>query len=367
MAMTRPDERRPGRSALALGRALVLAGLVLPTACSSPPAQADGAPPPVTSSPLYRDGGPWQGPGAPVTVLAARVLTGRVPQFGGWSGLGVMPGPRGERSRLYAVSDRGYWLRATFDEAGGALDKAVLGRLAGPDGMPLLDNDQRDAEELVLLPDGGAIVSFERDHRLWLYPPTAPDADDIAFDAAPLALPRPPGLDTAPRNGGMEAVALLPDGALAVLIEGDDGASVAQGWIGRPDRPWAQVVARRKAPAIAWRGFTLALPDPAFRPTGAASDGRWLYVMERAFSMPLGFRDRLRRLPLEALDRPETATATVAPLSAETVVSLATPPVADNFEAVTARRIGDETLIHLMTDDNFNGLQRTLLLSLSVP
>lgn len=354
--MVRPGRRRPSLRRLA---ALAVAAAL--AACGGPGAQAEGPRGPlVAASPLYQEGGPWSGPEAGLGLRSAQVLTEGTARFGGWSGLAVERGPAG--SRLLAVSDRGYWLRAPFDESTGILGEAELGRLHGTDGAPLLDNDRRDAEELVLLPSGAAIVSFEREHRLWLYPPPATAAAS-PFTGKPIALPLPPDIGQGPRNRGMEAVALLPDGRLLVLVEGEDGTPTAQGWLGRPDRAWDDAATEGRPPRVDWRPFRLALSGPDFRPTAAAASGAWLYVVERAFSMPLGFRNRVRRLPLAAVEAPPAD----QPVTAETLAPLSSPPVADNFEALAALPGEGGTWLHLMTDDNYNGLQRTLLLILVAP
>lgn len=362
--MPKPRPKVPRRRPSLTASALVVASAL--AACGTPPppaeARAAAAGPAFASAPLYQDGAPWPGPETSAMALHhAQVLTGHDPRFGGWSGVAVAPGAEG--TTLLAVSDRGFWLRAVLDDATGKVSPSALGRLPGRDGTPLLDNNRRDAEDLVLLSNGAAIVSFEREHRLWLYPPPAtPGA--VAFTAGPpIPLPLPPDLDQAPENGGMEAATLLPDGRLAVLVEGANGADAAQGWLGRPSRPFAQAAAEGQAPEIDWRPFRLAL-DGDHRPTGAAADASGLYVIERAFSIPLGFRNRLCRIPLSALEEPAPDT----PLGAEVLLTLDRPPVTDNFEALAIHPLADgRHRLMLMSDDNFNGLQRTILLELTMP
>src|SRR5258706_11196797 len=134
-------------------------------------------------------------------------------RFGGLSGLVVTPS-----GDLIAVSDRGFWLiaRLVLDERGylvGITD-GEMGRLACPRGMPV-GGQQQDAEGIALLPDGTAIVSFEHDHRLWRYYPSAVPFQGLVEPVAP-----PPGIQDLPRNGGIEALAHLGDGRLLPLVEG---------------------------------------------------------------------------------------------------------------------------------------------------
>ena len=98
-------------------------------------------------------------------------------------------------------------------------------------------------------------------------------------------------------------------------------------------------------------------PHGAFRPSGATllPDGDVL-VLERAFSLLGGFRSRLVRLPQDSI-RPG------AVLEGREIARLMPPLTHDNLEAVATRRgAHGETLIYLVSDDNFSVLQDTLLL-----
>ena len=84
-----------------------------------------------------------------------------------------------------------------------------MGPLLGPDGTVPEGKDSRDAESLALLPDGGFVVGFEREHRLLRYPPGTGRPDGV-----PVAVASPPGLEKAPFNGGIEALDVLRGGGL---------------------------------------------------------------------------------------------------------------------------------------------------------
>jgi hypothetical protein len=89
-------------------------------------------------------------------------------------------------------------------------------------------------------------------------------------------------------------------------------------------------------------------------PTGAdfGPDGR-LYVLERAFAFPAGFRFRLRRFEVEG-DR-------IGP--GEVLLDLGEVSVSDNGEGVAVWRDENGAIrIDVISDDNFNLLQRTLIL-----
>src|SRR5688572_4431696 len=87
-----------------------------------------------------------------LTLLAAFELRSRHPHFGGISGLSI-----GADGRLYAVSDRGYWLSAQLghDSTGALLNlldwhiKPILTPARTP-----IDGLLTDAEALARAPDG---------------------------------------------------------------------------------------------------------------------------------------------------------------------------------------------------------------------
>ena len=80
------------------------------------------------------------------------------------------------------------------------VEDVEMGPLLGPDGKAPEGKNAKDAESLALLPDGGFIVGFEREHHL-------------------LPCPAPPGLENAPFNGGIEALVALRGGGLLALTE----------------------------------------------------------------------------------------------------------------------------------------------------
>jgi hypothetical protein len=257
-------------------------------------------------------------------------------RFGGLSGLVVTPS-----GDLISISDRGFWLiaRLVLDERGylvGITD-GEMGRLAGPGGLPV-GRHQQDAEDIALLPDGTAIVSFEHDHRLWRYYPSA-----VPFQGLVEPVPPPAGIETLPRNGGIEALAPLSDGRLVALVE---GLSVADGgrlgWVRDPGGSWA---------ALSY------VPAPGFLPSGGAglSNGDAL-VLERRFIDPFTYEARLTRVPGGEI-KPG------ARLSGRELARLSRPLSLDNFEGVAVRPgPAGETLVYLISDDNYLPIQRTLLL-----
>ncbi|UYN94170.1 MAG: esterase-like activity of phytase family protein [Enhydrobacter sp.] len=265
-------------------------------------------------------------------------MTASSPNFGGWSDLHVAPDGRS----LTAISDEGSWLTAivAYDSDGNlaGLSGARIGSLRGLDGLPIRDKALADAEGLARLPDGGWLVSFERQHRIWRY---------AELDAPPKPVEGAPEFAQQPNNGGIEALAALPDGRVVAISEDLATRSGATaGWIGTPAGNGR----------YNWQGFAYAA-RPDFRPTALTRlpDGSFA-ALERAFDMVRGVRCRVVRFPASQLQ----PGGTVQP---EELAFLASPYAVDNLEgiAATVGRRG-ETLLWLMSDDNFNPLQRNILL-----
>lgn len=266
------------------------------------------------------------------------VLSAMEPRFGGWSGLDVSA----DGKRLVAVSDKGYWMdaRLAYDEGRLAgVAGARIGELTGLDGRPARGS-WSDAEGLARAPDGGYFVSFERRPRVWFYPAAEPP-----FSLPPRPVPTPPGIERAPSNGGMEAIARLPGGRLLVIAEElyQDEANV--GWIG-DGRTWQRLTYRCA---------------PGFKPTDAAvTPSGDVLVLERRFTRlgSLGARIvRVRAGDIRAGAR----------LEGEVLALIEPPLTLDNFEGISARTgARGETLVYVISDDNYFFLQRTLLLMFEI-
>jgi hypothetical protein len=115
--------------------------------------------------------------------------------------------------RLTAVGDEGILLdaRLIFDGAERlvGITDARLMLLTGEDGKTLPGKEETDAEGLAQLPSGDLLVSFERRHRIWLYPaaggpPHRAPAPEVPF----------------PPNGGMEALAADPEAGVDAYTVG---------------------------------------------------------------------------------------------------------------------------------------------------
>ena len=249
-------------------------------------------------------------------------------RFGGLSGLAVSA----DGNRFTAVADVGFWFtgRLVYDAAGALIGVADtrIEPLLDAAGRPLTGRGRTDAEAIASDGTGGFIVAFEQRHRLMRF--TRPDARGQL-------IPPPPGVEAAPANAGLEALTRLADGRLLAITEDlrtDDGAAV-KGWVG--PAPWQPLSLRT---------------SEGFVPTSLAGLPGGAVLVERRFPF---LAVRLRSLAAAdirsgaLLDPPEIARFTG---------SLAY----DNFEAVATRADAGETLLYLLSDDNQNPFQRTLLL-----
>jgi hypothetical protein len=303
-----------------LQRRALLAGLALLPGCARASAPVLGAPARPFLEPLGAlalDTAPWG--------------------FGGLSALHLAPD-----LTLSAVSDTGRWWRARLILREGrlaAIGEARHGPLRDAAGNPLRRGVQSDAEALLRLPDGDWLVGFERRHRILRY------RDLTTGPGTPIETP--PGLEESPGNGGLEALALLADGRLLALGESLPGAAGPESraaWLGT-----------FSGSRVTWRR-TSYLPVPGMDPTDAAGlpDGGAL-VLERRFSIFGGFTGRLAHLPAAALRGAE-------PLRGETWLDMPPDAPAENWEGVAVARHGGRTLVALVSDDNQNLFQQTLLL-----
>ena len=339
---------RPQRRATA---ATALAGLVA-AACGGPqaiapapaavPAAAAGIDPTGGAAPIEQaaiDDAARTAPPGPRQIpqlrsLGGVTLPGGRNMLGGLSAMEVSADGR----TLTAVGDRGWVFRIAlrYDADDGLADAAVTGvtPVLEPDGTPV-SGLRADAEGLARLPGGGYALSFEREHRIAIYP--ASPADDGAQRL--LVLPRGTELSS---NRGIEALTALPDGRLLAIAETalDVDAGRHQAWL---------------VDDAGWAGF-IYQAEPGFRPSGATTlPSGDVVVIERRTPRLLTLGGRLVLLPAAAL-RPG------ATVSGFEIGRLGPPLTNDNYEAVTAwRDAGGRTHLLVASDDNYTALLRTRL------
>ena len=274
-----------------------------------------------------------EAPHGPLRPLGGLVLDERVFAGGGLSGLHL-----DSDLRVTAISDRARWVSAQLvmerDRPVGVTD-IRSGPLRDGSGAPLPAGGQGgDSEALARTTDGTWLVAFERWHRIRAY---------RRLDGPGGFVEAPPGIERAPRNGGMESLTVLADGRWLVIAEDlapEGQPALRMAWAGGPGR-WQ---------AMAYR------PAEGFVPTDAAGlpDGGAL-VVERRFTLFGGFAGRVTRIAPAALRGGAVAEPTE-------LLRLVPPLPVDNWEGIAAARWQGRTLVALVSDDNSSPLQRTMLL-----
>ncbi|MFL9828098.1 esterase-like activity of phytase family protein [Rhodoplanes sp. SY1] len=273
-------------------------------------------------------------------------LTSRSKSFGGISGLVML-----DDARFLAVTDKAAWLTGRIVYQGqrpvGVAD-AVMSPIMGPDGRTLAERGWYDTEA-VTADRGIAYVGIERANRIVRF-----EFGKLGTAAPAKVMPWPAGLAGLPNNRGVEALVAVPRGtpvsplagALIVITERalDPAGNVKAALLGGP-RPGLFTVARHD-------GFDIS--DAALLPDGD------LLLLERRFTWTTGVAMRLRRIPI----------ATIAPGAVVDGPVLITADMGfqiDNMEALGVH-VGDggETVLTLVSDDNFSFLQRTVLLQFTL-
>ncbi|MBX3445149.1 MAG: esterase-like activity of phytase family protein [Parvibaculaceae bacterium] len=282
-------------------------------------------------------------------------ITSTDKDFGGWSGLAVSS----DGATLLSVSDEGHWLTAMvlYDERGrlSGIAEPRMAPMLGLDGKPISGSktlgdaeglvvDTSDADSLM----GRAYVSFERAHRIWRY-----DLARSGAEAKPEQLLTQRHFGRLNSNGGLEAIELLPPAEeggrpriLAITEDTLDPRGNIRGFIAR-------------GRDIAWFGVK---PHSPFKPTDMARlPNGDILLLERRYSMLAGVGMQMRRIAADDI-------APGAVLDGDVLVNVGQRYSIDNMEglAVRADENGD-LLIYMISDNNYNPLQRTLLLMFRLP
>ena len=162
-----------------------------------------------------------------------------------------------------------------------------------------------------------------------------------------------PELVAWPKTGSIESLTRLPDGRFIAISEmgmTTDGQHDTLLFAGDP--------ADMATPDPIHLRYT---PPQGFRPTDAvALDARRLLVLNRRLTL-----QSLFTATIAIVDLPERIEAG-AELKARTLARLAPPLLADNFEGMAVSREGARTILWVVSDDNHENFQRTLLLKLGL-
>ena len=267
-------------------------------------------------------------------------LTSNSDRFGGISGFRIDPDGR----KFLAITDRAFWLRGRIvvdgDRPTGIVD-AEMAPMLGADGKPLNGTRVYDTEALARA-DGTAFVSIERVHRLVRF-----DLGKDGFAARALPVAGPSGMRDLPSNQGIESLVFVPKplplgGSLIAISErGLDANGNVRGFLVGGPSPGTFSVRRSN---------DFDVTDAALTPAGD------LLILERHFSFTRGVGMRIRRVPLAEIKPGALLTGTV-------LVEADNAHQIDNMEAIDVHgNAAGETIVTIISDDNFSPLQRTLLL-----
>lgn len=270
----------------------------------------------------------------PLRLAGAVALKSDDKGFGGLSGLAALPD-----GQLLAVTDAGQWLVLRPVISDGRLSGVADVRM-GAYGAGT-DKSAMDGEAVVLTRGGRTLISLEQQHRIAVFagtgPPLRPEGTIFRTAAAGW-----------PANGGGEALAQLPDGALLWISEQarrDDGAHIA-----------LLTAADGTTRSVGIPG----LPD--FSPTDAVMlDATHIILLHRLYN---GISNEAA---ISIVDlAPILAggdTATLRPLARW---GREGPWPVDNMEGLALAREAGRPVLYLVSDDNFNPAQTTILLRLEI-
>jgi hypothetical protein len=273
------------------------------------------------------------------------VLSSPARDFGGISSIRVEP----DGQRFLAVTDKGNWLsgRIRYDGAQPAgIADATIAPMLGPDGRPITARHWYDSESLAT--DGAtAYVGIERVHLILKFDR---GAGGLAARGYPIAAP--PEVKRLPRNQGLEGMVVAPRGIplagtlIAFSERGLDAAGNTRAFLIGGPTPGLFSVRRHDD------GFDIT--DVAVTPRGD------VLLLERRFSLLRGPGMRIRRLPAAAI-RPGALVDGVTVMEADAGFQI------DNMEGLSVH-VGPrgETVLTVVSDDNFSFLQRTLLLQFTL-
>jgi hypothetical protein len=273
------------------------------------------------------------------------ILTSRFRGFGGLSGLRL--DAKGER--FIAISDKAGWFTGRIVYKGRemtGLDDVEASPILGPDGKPITSRGWFDTEAIAL--DGAlAYVGLERVNRILRF-----DFTKGFTRTHGELIQLPPGLRKLPYNKGIEALVMVPKGnqplagtLIAISERGLDAQGNILGFLIGGKSP-GQFAIRRTD--------NFDVSDAVLLPSGG------LVVLERKFSWLGGVGIRIRRFALSSI-------APGALIDGPAIFNADLGNEIDNMEGIDAHVTPEgDTVLTLISDDNFSMIQRNLLLQFTL-
>jgi hypothetical protein len=272
------------------------------------------------------------------------VLTSSFPRFGGLSGLRV--DARGER--FISFSDHGHWFTGRILYRGRAmtgLADVESAPMLGPDGKPITAHGWYDSESIAL--DGSFVyIGLERVNKVLRF-----DFSKGFTRARGEVVPLPKAAGKLPNNKGLEALVFVPKGQplsgtlIAISERGlDADGNLVAFLVGGPT----------PGPFSVRRTEDFDVSDAVLLPTGD------LLILERKFSWLSGIGIRIRRIPLNSI-------VPGAVIDGPSIFDADFGNEVDNMEGIDAHVTPEgETVLTMVSDDNFSMIQRTLLLQFAL-
>jgi hypothetical protein len=272
------------------------------------------------------------------------ILTSAFRGFGGLSALRL--DARGER--FIAVSDHGSWFTGRIVYRGRemiGLDDVEAAPILGPDGRPITSRGWFDSESIAL--DGSFVyVGLERANQVLRF-----DFSKGFTRARGEVIALPPAARRLPNNKGLEALVWVPKGLplagtlLAFSERGLDAAGNLVAFLLGGKTP-GQFSVRRS------ENFDIS--DAVLLPSGA------LLLLERKFSWLGGIGIRIRRVALASI-------APGALVDGPVIFNADLGNEVDNMEGIDAHVTEEgDTVLTMVSDDNFSMIQRNLLLQFTL-
>ena len=272
------------------------------------------------------------------------VLRSSYEHFGGISAIRVAP----DGAHFIALTDKGWWFRGRIVYEGtrpSGIADAEMAPILGADGRPLAARGWYDTESIA--EDGGTLyVGIERVHQIVRFDY---GKEGLLARGRPIALP--PGLRSLPPNRGIEALVFVPKGLplagtlIAISERGLDKAGNTNGFLIGGASPGNFAVRRSS---------NFDITDAALLPGGD------VLLLERRFSWSSGLAVRMRRV---ALGEIKPGAVVDGPILFDVDLGYEI----DNMEGLSVHRsAGGETVLTLISDDNFSAVQRTLLLQFTL-
>jgi hypothetical protein len=268
------------------------------------------------------------------------VLTSSNRNFGGISAFHMEP----DGSHFTAATDNGSWLRGTIvyrDGRPDAIADAEIAPILSSSGKPIAARGWFDVESLAEF-GGKFYIGIERAEQILRFDLRR---DGLLALGEPITVP--PDFKTFAFNKSLECLTGAPEtsalaGNLIVVTEQSlDGAGNHRSFLLKGD-----AVGRFSVK----RSDDFDVTDCTILPPGD------LLIVERRYSPARGVAMRIRRIPLAAIKEGAT-------VDGQILIDVDLAYQIDNMEGIAVHRnAAGETIITLVSDDNFSVIQRNLLL-----